>query len=372
MKASGASFRAAKRWHSIARGVSPWNRSTNRNSSPNGAVLSPHNVGHGSCNVRHLAILLLTLLNLNLAPRCVHSDDAPITLDTIINAWKAREEKAQTFDIRWRSKHFESASYHFLFQNKQLEERKADGTFICRYRLVGDATRRIRFESQGRQWDGNRGDFVDEWSVDIFDGARTTIFQREGPLWFPFAQVRPDNIIDALLNSNTAPLVISFRALTISNAAFGNYKNLKLSKDHVLLANGPEVEPRIEFDPATDFLPVRCVSVNRNRTREVIEINYTKDDAFGWAPQTWKFSLFDESGKILATDESQVIQRYFNKPVGDVEFAADFPVGTLVQGATAREESYIVREGGRRQKIRENDFNGENYKQLLESDPESK
>src|SRR6478672_5137693 len=101
-------------------------------------------------SLRTLLILLVLSLQF-LLDRPAIADDAEVTLEKIINAWKAREEKVQTFDFRWWSKHFESAD---------LDNRGGDdAAFVCRCRLVGDAKGRIRFESKGREWDQGANEY---------------------------------------------------------------------------------------------------------------------------------------------------------------------------------------------------------------------
>jgi len=327
---------------------------------------------------RHLhsiQILTFALLASSL-PYPAFSDDTPITLDTIINAWKAREEKIQTFDLHWWSRHFESASY-FAIHNQPRDQRKEDTTFICRYRLAGDAKGRTRFEQQGRQWDTKNGRFADQTTIEVFDGQKSTTLASGGIRGYPYAMVF-DKFPQYVVRDHCAlPVIVSFRAVKIPNAGFGNCKNLEFDKQSRLTARGKGVDTFVDFEPSMDFLPVRVSETwngfNDNRA-ELTEIHYVSNEASGWVPQTWTYTCKDSAGNLLSSDEAKLLKQSINEAVDESEFTLDLPVGTLVQPSVFRsdEDMYLVRAGGRRQIIHRGEFNGENYQQLLESELKEK
>src|SRR5262245_46339817 len=114
--------------------------------------------GRHSLTVRVILAACLALLPV-LAPRAGADDN--LTLEQIIDAWKSREGDVQSFDFRWRSKHFESASYT-VHPNSAGKE---DATFFFRYRFVGDVECRFRFEYNGREWDHKSKQFVAHTSI---------------------------------------------------------------------------------------------------------------------------------------------------------------------------------------------------------------
>jgi hypothetical protein len=299
------------------------------------------------------------------------ADDSPVTLDTIINSWKAREEKVQSFDFRWWSKHFESASYPAI-SVQPINKPKENATFILRYRFCGDCKGRMRLECKGRDWDQSRGEYISQTTTEILDGEHWVSFSPDGPVGYPYATI--DNIKmprQIPSNWNTLPLLISFRPITVPAAAYGTWK-LRSSKDGGVLTRVAGQDRIVEFDRAKDFLPFRCTSTDRDGRRDEVQIEYANDERHEWFPRSWTLRITDKAGSLLASDEGTVIQHSINEPIEDSEFKLDLPVGTLVQDIPATGNAYILRANGRKQPVPPVEFNLDIYRQLLEIEQDAK
>jgi hypothetical protein len=66
-----------------------------------------------------------------------------------------------------------------------------------------------------------------------------------------------------------------------------------------------------------------------------------------------------------------VEQFALNETIEDTAFQVTFPVGTWVRDYRT-DEKYILREGGARREIEAGEFTGDNYEQLLHSEPPSR
>jgi len=299
------------------------------------------------------------------------ADDSPVTLDTIINAWKAREEKIETFDFRWWSKHFESAD---------LENRGGDDAeFIRPCRLVGDAKGRLRFEAKGREWDREANEYVNRMRIEVFDGVHSITFTQDRDLTYPDLTYPQATIRDKGISMTsgvlptvsfkleTVPVIIAFRATKIHHA-YTNYQNLEFNEDTGLGTSGRGNHSKVDFDSAKDFMPTRLM-MPFNRGQKQVEIDYARDETAGWVPHSWKYSFTNATGKQIASDEATVMQYSINKPVEENEFKLDYPDGTVFNTV---QQMYILRADGRRQRVVPGTVSRETYQRLLDSEPDEK
>ena len=81
---------------------------------------------------------VIALLPLLLAS--ARADDKP-DLQTILDAWKAREKATKSFDFRWRSERYENglfASTARIAKNPNERSQIPDTTYIAKYRFLMD------------------------------------------------------------------------------------------------------------------------------------------------------------------------------------------------------------------------------------------
>jgi hypothetical protein len=128
-------------------------------------------------------------------------------------------------------------------------------------------------------------------------------------------------------------------------------------------------ENMLWVDPERDFVPTRFRSVVRGVTRLAIDISYVHDAQHGWVPSAWTVVHHDRTGNPARTLNIHVKSYRINLPVDDNTFVVEFEPGTWVNDLTT-DETYILRKGGARRIVRPGEYNGHNYKELLEQAPD--
>ena len=302
-----------------------------------------------------IALLLL------LPQRRASSDDAPVTLEKIIEVWKAREQKIKSFDFRWWSKHFESEPDVGL-RNQDPREPKAparpDTTFIVMSRFATDMKDnqvRTRLDDRGQQWSPNVGEFLERTRVDILDhGVEKSFYSNSDRGFFPTLDTRSSPGLVDHHDIRSRALRLAFRPLTGPIAVCPGKPELVEIADK----DAPGllvVDHQVWVDPDKDFLPVRYTLGIPNSLHSEVEIAYARDETFGWVPQSWTSRQYDSKGKMFASDEAKVLKYSLNKPLADADFELDLPPDTVIYDRTSG-DAYIVHRGGQRQRISFNMF----------------
>jgi hypothetical protein len=96
-------------------------------------------------------------------------------------------------------------------------------------------------------------------------------------------------------------------------------------------------------------------------------VEYTKDPRHGWVPTSCTDSRLDRDGNLAESISMTVMKYKIGSPISDDTFSFDVPQGTWVNDYV-RGERYILREDGTRRMIAPGEYNGHNYKQLLEQE----
>jgi hypothetical protein len=93
---------------------------------------------------------------------------------------------------------------------------------------------------------------------------------------------------------------------------------------------------------------------------------YTKTPDHGWVPTAWQRTKIGRYGQLLESETMNMHDYKVNQALERDTFDLQFPPGTWVNDADHR--SYILRPDGTKRVIIPGEFNGHNYKQLLEED----
>jgi len=90
-----------------------------------------------------------------------------------------------------------------------------------------------------------------------------------------------------------------------------------------------------------------------------LDVDYALDRSHGWFPCAWTYTTYRHPeagqtvGDVFMRDKARVTGHSFNVKIPDSEFRIDsYPPGTLVSDVRAH-EYYILREGGRKRMITE-------------------
>ena len=281
------------------------------------------------------------------------ADDKP-DLQTILDAWKAREKKVESFDFRWRSKRFEDGATNSARQRaKSLrgdeEFHLPDTTYIAKYRFVMDDRERIRMDHDDNEWSLDKEDYVPRTSVLIYDGTNEKRLFKGGGNGITGAFIGGDHrdSIGKLLW--LFPVTMTFRPLTGASAVFDE-KKLALSQNSadsegngLIVLNTENSE--VAVDPTKDYVPVRLVEKFQGNISCRMTISHRHDPVDGWIPQSWTINLLNPNGKPYTSESATVVEHSINKAATDSEFDLDLSGGAYVQDHT-NGQRYILRADG--------------------------
>jgi hypothetical protein len=297
------------------------------------------------------------------------AEDKSSDLNRVISAWKTREKKTNSFDFRWWSKRFESGSFNSEFPslNQANDHQKPDETFIVAYRYLMDGQNRIRQEERGREWSNDKAEFVPREVTQIFDGTLKHTFYMKDRSGFPSLHIGGNNNDTVGKLVWLHPVNMAFRPFGKSTGVFDEKKLSLDDKASVIdgvpmwtLNDGVRI---VVVDPERECVPVRCTTVKPGIT---VDISYAHDEVCGWVPQSWTIKYRGPVG-LLVSETSKVQSFAVNKQIADAEFDLDLREGAYVNDYS-KQEQYILRPDGTRRLLAPGEFNGKNYRELLQGE----
>jgi len=317
--------------------------------------------------INRVAAALAIGVSMCVSGRISIADDTPVTLEKIIDTWKAREQKITSFDFHWWSKHFESEPDGvppILLEENPV--RRPDATFIAMYRFATDAQNgqlRTRLDERGREWCPSTADFVPSNTVEILDLGIEKRFHPQTLLGYPTLTTKGQVGLIDYHDIRSRPLRLAYRPLHSPIGVFPGQMTLRKQIDTaeapaLLILEHPDA--KVWVDPAKEFLPVRYTKGGPNSLHSELQINYAHDEMFGWVPQSWTSTLMDTTGKTYSSDTAKVIEYSINKPLAECVFELELPEGTHVMDATSNEE-FIIRSGGNRERIALKELDAANH-----------
>jgi hypothetical protein len=315
---------------------------------------------------RHLAIVLIPLLLAS-----ARADDKP-DLQTILDAWKAREKKVESFDFRWWSKHHESHGESLPAANNLAQGNaipRPENYSIWHYRFVVDSRNRYFYEEVGHSWIPKKGDFVPTHTVVLFDSKSYKTLSDKGHFDCPVLTVKEYTAGRPVPRSTWAdPIKFEFRPLSLAMGMFGA-NNLTLANQTEIIDNHRVCVLSDEYrtvwvDPAKDYVPVRWAATSGDLRAE---ISYQSDESVGWVPHSWTIRRLPDS-------ETATVTRFaINKPIADSEFELDLSGGAILEnssdGGITRS---IIYPDGKQRPLKPGEFDGHNFQDLLKTEPDSK
>ena len=317
---------------------------------------------------RYIAIVLIPLLLAS-----AHANDQP-DLQTILDAWKAREKNTQSFELRWRSKHFEDASSPRALEASEGKTPTPipDATHIIQYRYLTDALGRARCEDIGKQWAPDKADFVPRSHVEVFDGKSVNTQYLPGQAGYPVAFLNEKTRAKTGEHVWMMPLNLVYRPLSRVGSLYDPTK-LALAQESAndgLLILGDD-NGKVWVDPAKDFLPTRYNQNHVGRNGVRMEITYSRKSDQSWVPDTWIVEMVRSNEKVYMAESAKAIEISINKPIADSEFELDLSGGSFVSD-NLKDGEYILRPDGTRRRLKPDELNDHNYEELLKSEPDSK
>jgi len=300
---------------------------------------------------------------------------------TVIKEWRRREDCTRSFRFVWKARHFRGAGYQALPQDGEQPARTGD-TRVSLTMNQAESGCQAKFETERDFWRASDKRFARGSTIVAFDGSRRWSLAIEGADTFPRGAVGGSSNEDGsviLKNVWFLPLRLMYCPL---HKGFG-----VLDPDQLVLASDSDVVDgrdclvvsqsdskgrilKVWVDPNREYVPIQYTKVDRGIPRRHIMIDYVKDPEAIWVPSSWKVDELNLKGKIMESLAAQVVERQINARFTVQDFQVEFPVGTYVRDYEA-DTTYILREGGERRPVLPGEFTGENYEELLHSDPPS-
>lgn len=304
--------------------------------------------------------------------------EAEVSTEAVVRAWESRQGRVKSFDLAWTGVEYQRIDKTILLltqgDNLPQSSKKppADSTLPIKGRFVLDADGRSRMDQAGQTWSLREGKFVDTSSITIFDGKIRKSFFPTSLRGFPSAHIGKGSVAEVGRHVLTLPVCLLYRPF---DGALGEFKpgGLVLTdargvvegRSCLVLRHGDNV---VWVDPERDYIPVRFFQYRRGAVYWSVEINYRTDDQLGWVLSGWKDTRLSVKGTIDDAVTATVTKAAINTSISDDTFEVDYPDGTEVSNLLT-DEWYILREGGHKRPILPGEFTGDNYQQLLQSDP---
>jgi hypothetical protein len=124
---------------------------------------------------------------------------------------------------------------------------------------------------------------------------------------------------------------------------------------------------RLWLDPSRDYLILRSLTSEREKTLQQIDVRYRADPTAGWVPEWWK--MFEQNRANETAQEVRVgtlTQYEINARISPRELKISFPPGTKVVDEVNRRD-YIVKLTGGEREILGKEL-GLSYEELLHSE----
>ena len=248
---------------------------------------------------------------------------------------------------------------------------KPENDSIWHFRFLDDRGNRYLYEQFGHDWIIEKGDFLPSHSVALFDGKELKYFSDAGRVDYlhVLVMLNPTKPTGIRTDSSiwSSPVRMAFRPFSLAGQVCDS-KNVVLTNE---IIDGNRVfalrdkELTVCIDAAKNYMPVRWTSPIGGLQAEVA---YQHDDDAGWVPHTWTMKTQYES------ETATVTQFAVNKPIADSDFELQLPNGALVEDnstGTGEVALSIIYADGKQRPLKPGEFNGRNFQDLLESEPNS-
>jgi hypothetical protein len=311
--------------------------------------------------------------------------NAATDLASVIKAWNDRQAAARSLHFSWSGEEFcsgdLSAAFAGLGHGRARKGHAADApppdtSFEIRMEFFLDARGRVRFDAHGKQWSGERREFVPTTGINVFNGQCEHTFFPNGVKSFPSAHISADKASDVANDMRLLPIRIVYRPFDATMGVF-NSSQLALTAEKgvvdgqscAILRQGiGRSLQSVWVDASRDCVPVRYITTRDGRARTQIDISYAKDDKHGWVPNSWNILQLTPVGGTLVSFSATTVKCAINETIPDNTFQLSYPVGTWVSN-NITDETYILQEGDTKRPILAGEFTGDNYEELLHSKP---
>ncbi len=299
---------------------------------------------------RHAFIFLCFQFLVTVIP--VWADDSTVeidvTLDQILTAWKARQDRLQSFHFR-------------MISNAILSEEEAP-PLDCEHDLYVDGER-YHYRHYGDFWMRPPGGIPNPPPAELQSRHLVQIFDTERQINYEVNEegfrehVDYKSVSSTTYESGARELALwpIFHPYRIQQPGFLGVDSSRwtlmeprgnIDGHECLILQYDETRPELEFewrrkffvwvDPSRDFIVVRKQSELDGDSH--LDIEYEFDPVYGWVPIRWENLVFVDrqelpvepgnSRTLHSTAIWEVVEREFNQPIDEEMFTFNPPLGT--------------------------------------------
>jgi hypothetical protein len=262
-----------------------------------------------------------------------------VSKETILAAWREREEMTRTVKFQWRSQ--SRIKCFYVSPTVFAGDPDSPG---------GIATME---STQQLLIDGDKFDF----RVEKPDGARhnSSISDREsfngvksqqlmmlandpGTLFTTTEKYRfgVDNAAVVAILAAYRPLHAGMRQLDLEHSEIAPRRESFDGHECVILRSGGLMRRELWLDPKLKFLPRRFLSVLGGKPSIRIDMAYQPDAQLGWVLSSWRMEHTKKDGSFGTSGDSHVTSYALNEPIAESEFEIEAPAGAYIQELPAR------------------------------------
>jgi hypothetical protein len=306
---------------------------------------------------------------------CFPLDAQELTLQGVIDAWRARQERTRSAFFHWSesvTKPKGSMRSSKSLPNRGTTIPPEDMILTFDSSLAIDA-QKVCYRTKGDFWADEQGAFRPQRYASAFNG-------KQGKTYWP-ADVRhargfleSSGSNEELSSYHLKPLLIVYRSLDRKMRGL-DPRRLTLPALTAIVderkcrcvefSRGPGVVERFWVDCERDSSVSRYMLSSNDKVLIQIDWNYRRQQADGWIPSRWRITVNNPDGTLETSVVATVASASLNPAIDPREFEIDFPEGTLVYDKEKREE-FIVRPDGGRRVITEQE-RGASYEELRKS-----
>jgi hypothetical protein len=259
---------------------------------------------------------------------------------------------------------------------------KNDVTFSVTHKLVFDADK-MRYEYNGKIWDAEKGDPVDQDLISVWDGETPKSLAKSVAFGNPRGWVQKSARNMDLWQVHTIPLLLLYRPFH-PELRDVNWSNMTVSDEQSIIAGKRcfALQQKINQQKGvvllvwiadqSDYLIMRSQKSVNGTIISQYDFSYSADEEHGEVPTGWKYVSMSPGGAMKQSSTAVVREREWNRPIDPTEFQLAFPPGTFVSDLKHKRgepgEFYIVREDKSNRPVSRPELVNNSYDQLVSAD----
>jgi hypothetical protein len=312
--------------------------------------------------------ITVALLSIILTPATGWAQQGKITIDDILEVWKARQEKVKSarFDLSCQETIHKGSSSFLLAKRRQAagmppetEPNPPRDYLVKATSMVTLDGFKLRYSNDHQDWDPEEKKLYPEHYVDVFDGEVFKFLQNpaSGHHNYPWAGVRKADTSGSALKFPILPVILTLRGnhpkffqelvkfqLTGKAVMVRGQSCLELVRD-----SGPPGQREFLFlDQNRDYVVVKEMIVLLGQPNWQVDATYTPDPKIGWVPKSWEYLIRVGKDHVPMNSGRSTVTAYeINPHIDNKEFDVLFEPKTMVHDETSGNYvQYLIREDG--------------------------